>query len=120
MLLDLNHGHLHTPVHVKLTNLQQYLHFCGRHPSSTKCFIPFSLAIWGQQICNYPEDLHTYTINLTEFFPTRGYPNPNNTTNLPCPLFSCHQVPLTHPLPQLQPSHYNYYPGLPKLKCILR
>ena len=57
--LRVNHGQLHTSVHVKPTNLQQYLHFSSCHPSSNKRSIPYSLAIRGRRICSHPDDLHT-------------------------------------------------------------
>jgi hypothetical protein len=73
--------YLHTSFHVKTTNLQQCLHFSSCHPSSTKCFIPFALVIWGWWICSLPDDLHTFTINLTQPFFTIPHPTSNK-----CPL----------------------------------
>ena len=45
---------------------------------------------------------------------------PRNQTNFQCPLFSCHQVPSTHPRPHSSLLIITYYHGLPELKCILR
>ena len=46
-----------------------------------------------------------------------SFPLPHNQTKFLCPPFSCHQVPATHTWCSTLTT---YYPGLPKLKQILR
>ena len=58
----------------QITNSQQYLHYHSCHPISTKCSIPYSLATQGQCICSHPDNLHTYTSNLTKAITSYGYP----------------------------------------------
>ena len=100
--MHLNYGHTHMSVHMKLTNLQQYLHFSSCQSSSTKCSIPFSLAVWGQCICSYPDNFYTYTINLTLSFLTRVYLSAIITKQISCPLLS-HAARFPHPAHEPNP-----------------
>ena len=84
--VHLSHDHLHTSVHLKPTNLQQYLNFSNCHPSSTKCSIPFSLASRGGK---------------SGWFPYLNY-------------HRSHPVILHQRLPNKFPMHFSHIPlGLP-------
>ena len=113
--LDVNvrihHGQFCTYVHVKPTNFQKYLHYHSCHTTSTICSFPYSLATRRCRTCNHPDDLHTYTSNLTRAFTYRVYPVPFI------------QKQLFHGLPQ--DTHHlslitTYYPGIHRVKRILR
>ena len=36
--------------------------------------IPYSLSTRGRHICNHPDDLYTYTSNITKALTFQGYP----------------------------------------------
>ena len=101
-----------------ITNLHQYLHFSSCHPSSTKRSIPYSLAIHG--------GIYAVTQMTTTPTPLTS-PNPSSTEVIPL-LSSPHKFAVPYSLMPLQPNHNSnpsplitiYYPGLLKLKWILR
>jgi len=101
-----------------ITNLHQYLHFSSCHPSSTKRSIPYSLAIRG--------GIYAVTQMTTTPTPLTS-PNPSSTEVIPL-LSSPHKFAVPYSLMPLQPNHNSnpsplitiYYPGLLKLKWILR
>ena len=68
----IEHGQFCTSIHIKPTNYQQYPHYHSCHATSTKCSIPYSLATRG----NHPDNLHTYTSNLTRAFTSHGFQAP--------------------------------------------
>ena len=76
--------------------------------------IRYSLTTRGCHICNHPDDLHTYTSNLsTRAFSSHGYPAPLVHKQLFCGLH--HPIP-SHPLSLIT----TYCPGPHLLKRILR
>ena len=70
----LSNSKFHTSVHIKSTNKQQYLHYNSCHPARTKRSLPFSLSIRGHRICNNPDSLNRFLLNLHRALRRRGYP----------------------------------------------
>lgn len=116
--IQLDNGSLHTSVHIKPTNLQQYLHFNSCHPPHTKRALPYSLATRAKRICSSYEGLARYCDGLLATFTSRGYPTSlvqrqihraihNNTKTSSKPSNSIGLVT-------------TYFPGLQKINRLLR
>jgi len=64
---------LTTSVHIKPTNLMQYLHYPSSHPYHTKKTISFSLALRGQRLNSTTSATETHNQRIQEALDNRGY-----------------------------------------------
>ena len=68
------HQHkLHTTLHIKPTDRQQYLHANSCHPRHTKNSLPYSQALRYRRNISQNANLDTQVTNLTNAFVNRGY-----------------------------------------------
>ncbi|XP_049941577.1 uncharacterized protein LOC126418718 isoform X1 [Schistocerca serialis cubense] len=111
--LHLSNGQLHTSVHIKPTNKQQYLHYDSCHPFHIKRSLSYSLGLCGKRICSNPESLNHYTNNLKTAFTSRNYPPDLVQKQIARATSSS---PQTQNLPQKNPKSAplvtGYFPGL--------
>ena len=121
--LHLTDGSIHTSVHIKPTNHQQYLHFDSCHPFHIKKSLPYSLATRGRHICSDKNSLSEYAEGLTKAFTNRNYPTDLVRKQISRAISSHTPNPLpntsNHPQ-KSAPLVTQYYPGLEQLNSILR
>ena len=116
--IELTNSTLQTAVHIKPTNLQQYLHYNSCHPPHVKKALPYCLATRARRIYSSYEALATYNNNLVTTFIKRGYPPQlvkdqiHQATHYPHP-------PNTR-LTRSTPFVTTYFPGVHRINRLLK
>ncbi|XP_049834002.1 uncharacterized protein LOC126278150 [Schistocerca gregaria] len=111
--LHLFNGQLHTFVHIKPINKQQYLHYDSCHPFHIKQPLPYSLGLRGKRICSSPESLNHYTNNLKTALASCNYPPDLVQKQIARATSSSPQTQnLSQKNPKSAPLVTGYFPGL--------
>ena len=72
--VKLKRGKMEPDLHVKSTDIHQYLHYTSSHPQHTKRSIVFSQSLRVSRICSQAEDFRKHTTEMRSLFYKRGYP----------------------------------------------